>query len=47
MTAGPFAFKVGVKKYKKGKKYSLKLSTVFTNGDAIVLKSSFKKCGKS
>jgi hypothetical protein len=43
----PFYFTVPVKKIKKGKKKTLKLTTIFTDGTPIVLKTTIKRCGKS
>ena len=46
LKAPPFTFKLGVKKLRSGKKYRLRLTTAFTSGETIVLKGTFKRCGK-
>lgn len=43
----PYRFKVGVKRLKKGKRYRLRLTTAFLSGEKIVIKGSFKRCGRT
>lgn len=44
LTRGPFRFTVPVKKFKKGKKQKLKLTTLFTDGSTLVARSSIRRC---
>lgn len=44
LTKGPFRFTVPVRTFKKGKKQKLKLTTLFTDGSAVVVHTSVKRC---
>jgi hypothetical protein len=44
LTVAPFKFTIPIKKLKKGKKYKIKLTTIFTDGTPVLLNASFTRC---
>lgn len=45
-TSAPFAFKINVRKLKKGSSSRFRLVTTFTSGESVVKEFKVKRCGK-